>query len=88
MITRIKIDTEAIQRNGARPKSEKFQDYEPAIMVIEEDNGGNTTERVCHTVEIPGPCVIIQHDGRPGALSKDGRVARVWIEYLGKVYPK
>jgi len=85
MITCIKIDTEAIKRNGALPKSRDFHDYEPAIIVIEQDDEGNTTERVCYTVAIEGPCVVMQHDGRPGALSKDGRVARVWIESLGKV---
>lgn len=85
MKTLIKIDTEAIKRNGLLPKGRSRLSYEPAIIVIETDNKGNVTEQLCHTVSIPGPCVVIQHDGKPEAVSKDGRAARVWIECFGKV---
>jgi hypothetical protein len=76
----IKVDTEAIRRNGQKAKGMQPRDYEPAIIVGFYPNGELTSEITVHQVHIEGPCQIIQNDSKPGFTGKDGRSARIWIE--------
>jgi hypothetical protein len=81
----IKVDTDAIARNGKLPK-DGSANYEPAIIVLMKDESGDilSEERV-HAIDIEGPVQVWQDDLNPGAVGSDGRGARVWVECYGKI---
>lgn len=78
--TYIKVDTDAIKRNGMLPKDGTAK-HEPAIIVLTVDNRGTIiSEERAHAVDIYGHVVFRQDDDNPGAIGLDHRGARVWAE--------
>ena len=81
----MKVDTDAIARNGKLPKDGSAE-YEPAIiMLVKDDFGEIVDEQRVHKMVIEGPVVVWQDDLNPGATDRENKGARVWLECHGKV---
>lgn len=82
----IKVDTEAIARNGKLAKNLNRTEYEPAIIVIKTDGHEVLSENNYHEVNVAGSSKIYQNDRHPGCCGSDNRRARVWVETEGPLF--